>query len=349
MKNNTVITDNTDRTTAEYLRSIDTEGALIVTDANVERLCLPRIACLRDIPRVTITPGEEHKTLASAEQIWEALERVQARRNSLLINVGGGLITDLGGFAASCYKRGIRFLNISTTLLADVDASSGGKTGVNFGGLKNQIGVFSWPEATIIGTDMLDTLPQAEVLSGYGEMLKTGYIADASLVESLEAVAVAGVTVERLRSLIGRCTEIKRSVVEADPKESGLRKILNFGHTAGHAFESLLIKRGTPLPHGICVVYGMMTALILSHIRLGLPSEILSRHARLLRATMPAIAFTCDDYPALLGFMHSDKKNDDTSVRFTLLRNIADPVTAQSIDDEKIRTSLDITRDYLGI
>lgn len=349
MLNNIIITDNTEKTTDAFLSAQRATVSLLVTDDNVERCCLPHIPCLCDMPRVVIPSGEKHKSIESAERIWTALETVRAHRNSLVINLGGGLISDLGGFAASCFKRGIHFINIATTLLAGVDASAGGKTGVNFGGLKNQIGVFSWPEATIIGTDLLHSLPHNEILSGYGEMIKTAFIADAGLLEELTDVAASGIEATSVSRYIGQCATIKSRIVDEDPKECGRRKILNFGHTAGHALESLMIRRGTPLPHGICVAYGIMPALILSHIKFGLPADILSSYARLVRETMPLLTFSCDDYPALIELMHSDKKNNDEKIRFTLLKGVADPIVSQFAEEEEIRTSFDIARDYLGI
>ena len=221
--------------------------------------------------KVILSPGEDHKNIESAILIWKALEEAGATRHSLVVNIGGGLVTDIGGFAAATYKRGIRFVNIPTTLLGAVDAATGGKTGINFNGLKNEIGAFHLPSEVIISALPLATLSHREIVSGYAEMLKTGLIADEGLYRSLLDVDAVIADGTRLEGAMKRCVEIKEDVVRQDPTEKGLRKILNFGHTAGHAFESLAIERHKPLAHGEAVAHGMLVELILSHMLKGFP------------------------------------------------------------------------------
>ena len=204
----------------------------ILTDENVAPFWLPEVAhWLHCDPAVDIIikPGEAHKNLQTVQRIWKTLMKHHADRNALLVNLGGGVVTDLGGFAASTYKRGIKFINVPTTLLAMVDAAIGGKTGVDLGGAKNQIGTFAEAEEVLINPDFLMTLPTRELLSGLSEMLKYGFIADAKLLQA---------DLENYEQYIVRAGEIKREIVAQDPHETGLRKILNFGHTLGHSIES---------------------------------------------------------------------------------------------------------------
>ncbi len=231
------------------VNSLDATTLTIVTDSNVEKAVFPLLSNSKSLARankVVLTPGEDHKNLDSVINIWNALEETGATRKSALINIGGGLVTDIGGFAAATFKRGIRVINVPTTLLGAVDAATGGKTGMNFNGLKNEIGAFHIPSDVIISALPLTTLSRKELISGYAEMIKTGLIADAALYRELSDVESVIADTDRLEKAMKRCVEIKEDVVAQDPTEKGLRKILNFGHTAGHAFESLAIERHTP-------------------------------------------------------------------------------------------------------
>ncbi|MBR7086160.1 MAG: 3-dehydroquinate synthase, partial [Prevotella sp.] len=206
----------------------------VLTDENTQAHCWPMISrfpCMATATAVTIPSGDENKTLESLSQVWSALQKGGATRHSLLVNLGGGMLTDLGGFAASTFKRGMRFINIPTTLLAMVDASVGGKTGVNFGGLKNEIGVFSEAQAVIIDTDFLRTLDHENLLSGYAEMLKHGLLDTTEHWAQLLKTPFTPLSLP----LLQRSIAVKKRIVEADPHEKGLRKALNLGHTFGHA------------------------------------------------------------------------------------------------------------------
>lgn len=347
-----ILADDTDATLRQYLKEENLTPCMVLTDTHVVEACMPRLSTLSGARAIVIGAGEAHKTVATLTEVWRALHEAQATRSSLLVNVGGGMVTDLGGMAAATFKRGLPCLNVATTLLGAVDASIGGKTAVNFCGVKNEIGVFSEPKATIIGLDMLSTLPYHEVLSGYGEMLKTAYIADGEMLVRLlraDALEMAAPGLS-LRDDISRCIEIKSEVVSQDPTERGWRKVLNFGHTAGHAFESLSHKKrgAEPLAHGVAVAYGILVALVLSRMKCGMVSAEISRFAQWLRTYCPALSVDCSDYDTLLALMHSDKKNLNSSeIRFTLLKQIAVPAIDVVVTDDEVRSALDIARDYL--
>lgn len=336
----------------EAVAKLDPATVTVVTDENVELAVIPFLQgseTVRNSNRVVLHPGEDHKNLESAMRIWEALEDAGATRRSVVVNIGGGLVTDIGGFAAATFKRGIRFINVPTTLLGAVDAATGGKTGINFNGLKNEIGVFHLPSEVIISACPLATLSHRELVSGYAEMLKTGFIADADLYACLLDMDRVLNDVGMLEKAMKRCVEIKENVVANDPTEKGLRKILNFGHTAGHAFESLAIERHAPLAHGEAVAHGMLVELILSHMLKGFPSEDVQRYAALLKGQYPRTGIICDDIPVLIGIMSHDKKNAVAGrANFTLLKAIGCPEIDCVPEEKEVEAALDIYRDMMG-
>lgn len=320
---------------------------VILTDSNVAPL-LPEFAPM-PYPIITIPAGEHNKTLSTCIDVWRAMSDRGMTRHSLLINIGGGMVTDLGAFCAATYMRGIRFVNIATTLLGAVDASVGGKTGVDLDGMKNRVGVFAHPEATFIPLDTLRTLADIEVLSGYAEMVKTGYISSVCLTNELLNTSPLPVDAEAMLPLVKKCIEVKTAVVARDPHEGGERKTLNFGHTAGHAFEQLHLHRHNPVPHGVAVAHGILVALILSHMQLNLASEHIYRYADWLRTLYPGLAVKCDDYDMLLRLMQGDKKNHaDGQVRFVLLSDIGHCRIDCTPSTENIKNALDIYRDLTG-
>ena len=264
----------------------------------------------------------------------------------MVVNIGGGLVTDIGGFAAATFKRGIRVINVPTTLLGAVDAATGGKTGINFIGLKNEIGAFHLPSEVIISALPLATLPDREILSGYAEMLKTGLIADPVLYRTLLDVEGMLANPHSLEKAMKRCVEIKEDIVNLDPRESGLRKILNFGHTAGHAFESLSIEREKPLAHGEAVAHGILVELILSHMLKGFDSKEMHRYATLLKEHYPDTHVDCKDIPRLMELMAHDKKNATAGQpNFTLLKAIGEPEIDCLPTEDDIRAALEIYLD----
>ena len=309
----------------------------ILTDENVAPFWLPEVAhwlhCDAAID-IVIKPGEQHKNLQTVQRIWKTLMKHHADRNALLINLGGSMITDIGGFAASTYKRGIRFINIPTTLLGMIDAAIGGKTGIDFGGGKNQIGTFSDAEDVLVDPVFLTTLPRRELLSGLFEMLKYGFIADANLLN---------VNSENYQQHIVRCGEIKREIVAKDPTEKGLRKILNFGHTLGHAIESHCLATAYPLLHGEAVALGMVAALWLSVKQCGLDKKVLQdyeAHLSLLLSEAE-INLTYADVDSILGYLAYDKKNKGENQQFVLLKAIGEPVWDVEVPSEKVREALE--------
>ncbi len=298
---------------------------------------------------IEIPAGDINKNLTSLSSVWEHLSRGGFTRRSLLVNVGGGMVTDLGGFAAATFKRGIRFINVPTTLLGAVDAAVGGKTGINFLDLKNEIGAFCEADAVIISTRFFATLPAAELRSGFAEMLKHGLISSAETYRRLMNFDILDADLPSLLPLLEESVEVKRHIVEIDPREKGIRRALNLGHTAGHAFESLALERNQPIPHGFAVAHGLLVDMILSHMRLGFPSAELYPYADLLRRAYPLPAsITCKDYDALLALMAHDKKNASPDrINFTLLRSPGDPVIDQIVTPDEIRTALDLYRDQI--
>lgn len=274
--------------------------------------------------RIVVEAGERHKTLESVVGIWEALSRGGATRRSMIVNVGGGMVSDLGGFAAATFKRGIPYVNVPTTLLAAVDAAIGGKTGFDFLGLKNEIGAFRVPEATLPLTSLFRFLPKEEWLSGAGEALKTAILAGGDL---LDVVASPEFMVERnpgvVDEVVARCAAFKKAVVDEDFREAGRRKILNFGHTYGHALESRMLEKGTPVPHGIAVAYGLEYALRLSVKHQGKGEDLLKRMHEILRDYFPPVTVDDSDLDRIRELMGHDKKNREAGrPEFVLLGDI---------------------------
>lgn len=327
----------TDRIDLAAVGAGDFDRVAVVTDSKIAAL-YPDLTG----EAIVIPAGEENKTLETAAGVWRLMSERGLTRHSLLICLGGGMVTDLGAFCASTYMRGIPFVNVSTTLLGAVDASIGGKTGVDLDGLKNRIGTFADPRHTYVATGMFATLPDAEWLSGYGEMVKTGYISS----ESLTAQLLDSTPRQTTPELVEACLAVKETIVALDPHETGLRKVLNFGHTAGHAFETLALRRGRPMPHGVAVAHGILPALILSHTRLGLPSKEIYRYADFLNETFPPMRVTCDDYDTLWQLMLADKKNRaDALTRWCLLERVGEPVDEVPVEKNEVDSAIDIYRD----
>lgn len=337
------------------LSETNADRIFIVTDSNVAPMTSPFVEKCREVAPadiITVPAGEANKSLSAVASICDNLSASGATRHSLIVNIGGGMISDLGGFAAAIFKRGIRYINVATTILAAVDAAIGGKTGIDTHAgpsrllLKNEIGAFHKPLATIIASPLFASLPMREILSGFGEVLKTTMLFSPSLYSS--ALATSPSQNHNLDNLVTACGDFKRKVTELDPTEKGLRRILNLGHTAGHAFESILLDKGTPLPHGVCVAHGLLVALILSHICLGLESTEIYRYRDYLRETFPSTALSCRDLNAAEVLMAHDKKNrTGQTPSFVLLRAIGDPVEAYSPSPSDISQALNIYLDLL--
>ena len=327
------------------------DKVLIVTDKNVEKAVFPLLGDWEDIGKhalISIEPGEQNKSILTVEKVWKALEKCGATRRSLVVNIGGGMVTDLGGFSAATFKRGIRTINVPTTLLGAVDAATGGKTGINFEGLKNEIGTFHQPSAVIISSEPLKTLDRREIISGYAEMVKTALISDKELYSVLLDIEKVLQDANILEETMKKSVKIKEKIVESDPTEKGLRKILNFGHTAGHAFESLSHKRGKPLAHGEAVAHGMLMELILSHKLLGFPKEKIDEYAeKVLKLNYPANDVNESDIGELYELMAHDKKNRKYGVPdFTLLKEIGEPEIGIEPTENQI---VDGLKEYIAI
>jgi len=308
----------------------------ILTDENVAPFWLPEVAHWLHCGTATdivIKAGEQHKNLQTVQRIWKTLMKHQADRNALIINLGGGVITDLGGFAASTYKRGIRFINVPTTLLAMVDAAIGGKTGIDFGGVKNQIGTFAEAEGVLVDPVYLLTLPQREICSGMAEMLKYGFIADPVFLT---------ITPGDYQDYILHAGDIKREIVMKDPRESGMRKILNFGHTIGHAIESHCLTTNYPLLHGEAVALGMMGSLWLSVKRCGLDETVLHEYEKRLPMLLPdtEICLDATDVEPIMAFLVHDKKSCDGKLQFVLLEAIGKPIWDVEVETDLVRQAL---------
>lgn len=276
--------------------------------------------------------------------VWKSLGDGGASRHSCMINLGGGMVTDLGGFAAATFKRGINFINIPTTLLSMVDASVGGKTGINFGGLKNEIGVFCDSKFVILDTEFLRTLDAENICSGYAEMLKHGLISDEKMWAELVGFDLAHPDLQQLQRMVGDSVAVKERIVEQDPHEHGIRKALNLGHTFGHAFESWALKR-KPVLHGYAVAFGLIPELYLSVMKTGFPTEKMRQTVNFIKEYYGSLPITCDDYDELIELMRHDKKNQDGIINFTLLGGIGDIRINQSATIDEIKEAFDFFRE----
>ncbi|MGN0086655.1 MAG: 3-dehydroquinate synthase [Alloprevotella sp.] len=322
-----IYTENAAAEVEQLIASAAPDKVVILADETTHRLCLPRLAeapSMAGAGRIVIPPGDTHKTLPTLAKVWQGLEQEGATRGSLLVNLGGGMVTDLGGFAAATFKRGIRFINVPTTLLAMVDAAVGGKTGINFGGLKNEVGAFREADAVVVCTPFLSTLDGANLCSGYAEMLKHALLSSRALWARHLRFPLDAPDPRLLQELVRESIALKQRIVAADPTEQGLRKALNLGHTAGHAFESLLLQEHRPVLHGYAVAWGLVAELCLSAVREGLPTDVLRATAAFVRETYGHFPFTCRHYEALFALMQHDKKNTAGHINFTLLADVGD-------------------------
>lgn len=324
----------------------------ILTDEHTHGLCLPLlkdVEAVRGAAEIVIAPGDTHKNLATLASVWQALSDGGATRHSLLLNLGGGMVTDLGGFAASTFKRGIAYINLPTTLLAMVDAAVGGKTGINFNGLKNEIGAFSPAASVLIETEFLRSLDAHNFFSGYAEMLKHGLISTPEHWAELLAFDTERIDYAWLKQLVGRSVQVKENIVREDPLERGIRKALNLGHTVGHAFESLALAEDRPVLHGYAVAWGMVCELYLSFLKTGFPKERMQQTIRFIRQNYGVFPFDCKAYDRLYELMQHDKKNLESGViNFTLLHDIGQIALNQTTDRDTIFEAFDFYRETMG-
>jgi 3-dehydroquinate synthase len=342
-----VIAENLEQSLQEAIIQCEHDRMFLLADKTTEYYCLPVVegfAALKDAKRIIIGATDTHKTLESLTHVWEELGQGGATRHTLLINIGGGMVTDLGGFAASTFKRGINYINIPTTLLAMVDASVGGKTGINFNGLKNEIGVFNNANTVILDTQFLKTLDAENIRSGYAEMLKHGLISEDKMWAELLNYDLENPDLQKLSQMVADSVAVKERIVTEDPTEHGIRKALNLGHTVGHAFESLALQR-EPVLHGYAVAWGLICELYLSCIKTGFPTDKMHQTVRFIQEHYGKMTITCDDYPTLLELMTHDKKNVAGVINFTLLGEIGDIRINQTATIEDIYEALDFYRE----
>lgn len=352
MKNEVIISKDLQNDLASAIQRQPHDLLFVLTDTTTLRLCWPLVStfpCLDGAQMITIGDTDENKTLESLAHVWTALQQGGATRHSLLVNLGGGMVTDLGGFAASTFKRGLAYINIPTTLLSQVDASVGGKTGINFGGLKNEIGVFNCAASVILSTEFLRSLDHKNLLSGYAEMLKHGLISDeeswAELLRFDFDKGMETMDYNLLGAMVAKSVAIKERIVEADPTEKGLRKALNLGHTAGHALESLALEQGRTVLHGYAVAWGLICELYLSTVKCGFPKEKLRQTVQFIKENYSTFAFDCKQYERLYEFMTHDKKNEGGMINFTLLGGIGELRINQHATKEEIFEMLDFLRE----
>lgn len=329
-------------------------GVFALCDSNTAELVYPllRDGCpaLTDATLIVTPAGDDNKTLPNLSAIWEHLQRNGATRHSLMINIGGGMVTDMGAFAAATFKRGMKWINLPTTVLGAVDAAVGGKTGINFHQFKNEIGVFAEAESVLISPAFFGTLPRQELLSGYAEMIKHALLQGIDDTLALLEQDPATLSQLQMLELLERSVKVKQRIVAIDPHEQGLRKALNLGHTFGHAFESWHLKLGTPVPHGYAVAWGLVCALVLSHLRFKFDSALLRRVARYVERNYGTPVLRCNHYNELIELMRHDKKNIDADhIQFTLLHSPGNPEIACEASDDDIKATLDLMRDLLHI
>lgn len=330
----------------------DADRIFLLSDANVAPLLADVEACCRrhaPTARITVAAGERCKSLAAVADVISGLQNGGATRRSLLVAAGGGSVTDLGGFCAAVFKRGIRYVNYATTLLGAVDAAIGGKTAIDFGGLKNDIGAFHQPLATVTASELLASLPRRELLSGYAEMVKTAAISSPALYHRLLDADRVLADPALLAGAADECAAFKKEVTDADPLEKGLRRILNFGHTAGHAFEALLLDRSTPVTHGTAVAHGMLAAFVASHFHCGLPSHFLYTYRDYLLQFYNRLPIFCNDCKELVALMLHDKKNRSSErISMVLLNAIGAPAEPVALLPQEMKSILDIYLDLTG-
>ena len=343
-----IISENIEKELTAAISRCVYDKLFILVDKTTEKNCLPLVSGLEDIKKgklIVIGSTDVHKTLETLAYVWTELGNCGGTRHSLLVIIGGGMVTDLGGFAASTFKRGINYINIPTTLLSMVDASVGGKTGINFNGLKNEVGVFNAANSVIIDTKFLRTLDVPNLCSGYAEMLKHGLISNEKNWAELINFEIQAPNFDQLRRMVADSVMIKEKIVKEDPHEHGIRKALNLGHTVGHAFESLSLEENRPVLHGYAVAWGLVCELYLSTLKCGFPMDKLHQTVSYIKENYGIFNFDCNDYERLYEFMLHDKKNTAGIINFTLLGGIGDIRINQTANKKEIFEVLDFYRE----
>ena len=350
MMQEALISDSLEKDLAHAIAVCAPDKLFVLTDETTKAHCWPKIQqfdCMKGAVVISIPSTDSHKDIATLSRVWETLGTNGGTRRSCLINLGGGMVTDLGGFAAATFKRGINFINIPTTLLAMVDAAVGGKTGVNFNGLKNEIGVFCDARFVILNTVFLNTLDDRNTRSGYAEMLKHGLIRNEEMWGELLNFDLEEPDWGRLQQMVAQSVKVKEEVVVKDPHEQGLRKALNLGHTVGHAFESMALHKGQPILHGYAVAFGLVCELYLSTFKANFPTNKMRQTVQFIRNYYGIFALSCNDYDSLIELMQHDKKNTSTNINFTFLEDIGKPIINQTATKDEIKEALDFFRETM--
>lgn len=351
-KQKVVICKNVVDDLSEILAQKIFPSIFILTDDVTRKLCLPRLLSIEacaSAKLIEVKSGDSNKNIDALVDIWKFLSENGATRKSLMINLGGGMISDLGGFAASTFKRGFFYINIPTTLLGAIDAAVGGKTGINFLGLKNEIGVINPADYVLIDPDFFKTLDNENFLSGYAEMLKHGLISSNEELKEVLDYDLENIDYERLRYLLSRSVAIKESFVDKDPNEQNIRKALNFGHTIGHALETFSHEIHHPILHGYAVAYGMICEMYLSHKKVQFSREKLQQISKLIVEHYGSFNITCKHYDRLYELMTHDKKNETKEINFTLLSDVGEICINQIANQKEIFEALDFYRDCVGL
>jgi 3-dehydroquinate synthase len=325
----------------QWIAKRNPSRVFLFMDENTKKYCLPLLqenipGVVKNAVPVTVMPGEQNKTPETCMYLWEQLTIRHADRNALVINLSGGVLSDMGGFVAATYKRGICFINIPTTLLSMVDASAGGKVGIDFRGYKNQVGLFVDPGAVFIYPPFLNTLPEREVKSGLAEMMKHGLIAEEEYFSEVANLLKNDKLSAAFQPLIQRSVAIKQAIVSKDAKEEGLRKVLNFGHTAGHAIETWSFARQEPLLHGEAIALGMIIELLLSTRHAALPAKKGEDAIRIIMSCFSGTVSEEQDLRQIMSLMKQDKKNTGGKVLFALLDDIGWPVYDVPVDEKDV-------------
>ncbi|MEA3451824.1 MAG: 3-dehydroquinate synthase [Bacteroidota bacterium] len=340
--NNIIFSNNLNEDLASFIKKYRKNKIFILLDENTYKHCYPLVQdVFLEQPFIEILPaGEKSKNIEFVEHVWRNLTENKADRQSLLINIGGGKVTDLGGFVAGTFQRGIDYVNIPTSLLAQIDASVGGKTGVNFNDLKNQIGLFNEASAILIASEFLKTLPQRELISGLAEMVKHSLLDKQEAWDKINKLYPERIDFAYLQTLIKESIEFKMKIVESDPLEKGNREALNFGHTIGHAIETSFNKKNINILHGEAVAIGMICELFLSNKVFSFNFMKLFEVSQFLATYFKSFKIKYSDYEEIYEIMKHDKKNKEDSIRFTLLRDIGKFETNQQCSKEDIFESL---------
>lgn len=329
-----------------FLKNEDYSKIFVIADRNTRKYCYNPIK--GNLPKhsvVSVPVGEAHKTLATCEQIWEAMTRAELDRHALVINIGGGVIGDMGGFCAATYKRGIDFIQVPTTLLAQVDASVGGKLGIDFQGFKNHLGVFQQPVRVLIDPVFLETLPPRELRSGFAEIVKHCLIADA---DEWHKIREKDMERQNWPDLIAHSVTIKKAIVAQDPTEKGLRKILNFGHTLGHAVETMFLGKAAKerLLHGEAIAAGMVMESYLAYQKKMIDCQTLEQVEEFMFSVFGKADIQPGEVEAIISLTRQDKKNRGSEVRFSLLTGAGSCAYDVAVSPAEMRKALQY---YIGL